>query len=290
MAFSIYCDPNPDVLFQGDLIQCSDELYELIRKTSDLCGEAKPDFLSIITQSCDLKKYKKKWKSEVTTISFAIKFKQHASTLINGMIANDIDRQLLQDKVINNRYESKITSDLCDVIQYRSHEFFLYHNDLSYKIEEDYYIHLRLTIPMQTEAFYGILLKNKVAQLTENFRDKLGYNVSYLFSRVGVDEPDKEFIGGIKSSVLSGYEIISKEVIAELEKSSHHKSNFNKIANARDRIDYISKIRVPSQVEIIESVLKKNVKEICGLSDEECKLFSMSVLNSSEIRSLLKTK
>lgn len=290
MAFSIYSDPDSNYLYQGDLIECCGELYDLICGLTNICRDSQPKYLSIITQSCDLRVYKAKWKSETISVSFAYKLRDHARRLIDGFINNEIDRFLFHDNVINTRCESRIINELNDIIQYRGHECFLYHNDISYSIEDDYYINLRVSIPMQTDSAHEILLKNKVAQLKENFRDRLGYNISYLFSRVGVDEPDDLFIDARKTSLLSGYTIVSKEKVTEIEKRPTHKNQLESMDNLQDKLNYIEDIHVDTHRDVFERELLKHISSKNCLSAEDCTLFVKSFLNSSEIRSILKTK
>lgn len=288
MTFSIYSEPDNNNLYQGDLIKCSAELYEIICNISNVCHGLKPEYLSILTQSCDLRRYHKKWKSETITIAFAYLFKQHANKLIDSFVTGDFDRKLLSDKVINDGHESKIFNDLIDVIKYKSHEFFLYHSDISRSINEDYYINLRISIPLLVSTMHELLLRYKVAQLKENFRDKLGYNISYLFSRVGVDEPDDEFVKNLKSASLSGYKIVSKANTSEIEKNKHHREEFNKLSSADDRLSYINDIHVPSQREILEKVLQKLISDKHCMPSNECNLLVKSYINDSQVRSILK--
>lgn len=291
MAFSIYSDIDNSSLYQGDLIVCSDDLYSIICEESNICRRFKPHYLAVLTQSCDLRKYKSKWKSESVTISFVYKFKEHATRLIDGLRIDKIDDYLLQDNLISKENEARILKNLSDIIQYKSHECFLYHNDITFNIEDNYYINLRVSIPLQIDSVHEIFLKNKIAQLKENFRDKLGYNISYLFSRVGVDEPDSKFVERINSSLLSGYNIVPTEKVSEIRKKQpQHLTRLESIQNTQERIDYINEIPVATNNEIIERVLLKHIAEKSSLTDGECNSFVKSFLNNSEVRSILKNK
>lgn len=299
MAFSIYNDEvNRDNLYQGDLIRCTDDVYEAIFQS--LCmanqgsfGEVKPDYLAVITQSCDLKEYKGKWKTDFVTIAFAFKLDHYVSKLVQNVANKQSDEQFLPHKILNSLHKQKIDNELQNIINYRVHEYFLYHDDLVFEAKPDrlvalhYLINLRETYPIPIAAIYNLLLQNKIAQLKDSFRDKLGYNVSYLFSRVGVDEPDKSFVEGIRKSMLSSYETADKEKIEKIEKNSNLLKQFQAMLTQKELLDFIDSIHIPKAREILETVLLKELKAEMQIPEEKLQKLVKTIINNQEIRSLL---
>ena len=255
-----------------------------------MCKEVKPSYLSIFTQTCDLREHNAKWKSEIISVSLVYRLKQFAVKIIDDLVNSDsdIDRHLWMCKIINDKHKNSIMGRLCDIVQYKCHDYFLYHSDITYDIQEDYCTNLRITIPLATSEYYDLLLEKKVAQLEGNIRDRFGYNISYLFSRVGIDDPDTLFVNGRKTSLLSDYKYLSNEKIAEIQKSKEHLNAITNLHNIDEKYNYIEGIHIDSNMDVFRIELLKHLEINNLMTPQEREKFVAAFTNKRKVRSIIK--
>lgn len=222
--FTYSPDPDMHSLCQGDVLEATDELNNILREIHPYFTNEQYRYFMVLTQSCDLiRRNDKPCKSQYITLaavrSFSDFFKKamvskqladNAGTLMLMDISEEIRAYQLIERVYNNTEPDY---------------FFLYKED-NLAFPESMVAYLKVSIALKAFEHYDICLAAKIMELKEEFKAKLGWLVGNIYSRVGtvdwsslMNNKAKEKM--IKNEIKSRCLIKRKEEIEVLKRFNH---------------------------------------------------------------------
>lgn len=186
----VYDDPDKAQLAQGDVLQRTDALVELLNQYHPHYAEH-PDYkyFVVLTQSCDLvRRGDKPPKCPYITIAAARTIEE---TLLREAAKSQSEWQR-QAKVIGGRDRNTLLMFLQRLLDNNEPGYFYLHVDHSLGIYRACCVVLPLAVSVRVQH-YDMLLEAKIAQIKDTFQAKLGWLLGNLYGRVGTTEWDKEY-------------------------------------------------------------------------------------------------
>ncbi|MBN2373785.1 hypothetical protein JXL19_08360 [bacterium] len=178
-----YADIEEDTLFQGDIVEPTDEILSALRGIQPSFLASKYNAYILITQSCDLVPYGGKYGTEYLNIAAVCPLQ----IVLNALLSR------ICDPIIVGAYfkDSKGKADSLLKRVFNQNEqafglFYLYHDDTA-GINEHSVALLRevLTLPIN---HYDLFKRARRGRLSPEFRSKLCWLVGNLYSRVGTQD------------------------------------------------------------------------------------------------------
>ena len=221
----VYNSPDKSQLRQGDVLQLTPKLAELLQEFHPHYAKH-PEYqlFAITTQSCDLvKREGKPPKTPYIAIAAARTLEE---TLLREASKTQT-RWQKETKVIGERERSTLSMFLQRLFDNNEPGFFYLHADQSLGIHTSCCVVLALAVTLRSEH-YELLLDAKIAQLTDTFQAKLGWLIAQMYGRVGTTEWNSEYpdnpLKMITKSILdetlvSVQDSQIKEGLAELKSS-----------------------------------------------------------------------
>ena len=186
----VYDDPNMTQLAQGDVLQRTPALVELLNRYHPHYAQH-PDykFFAVLTQSCDLvRRGAKPPKAPYIAIAPARTLEE---TLVReaAKVQEDWQREV---KVIGGRERNTLLMFLQRVLDNNEPGYFYLHVDQELCIHRPCCVVLALSVTLRAQH-YDTLLEAKLAQLKDTFQAKLGWLIGNMYSRVATTEWDNEY-------------------------------------------------------------------------------------------------
>lgn len=174
-------------LCQGDVIHRSPPLADAISEAHEYYGRAQDyTHFVVLTQSCDLVRRDGRINAPYLTLAAARPIRIVISKFIESSI-NEIDNSGI--RVIKSTTRRRLEQLLERLIHNTEDGLFYLPEDGCEAISEDLCVFLHLSIALRTDH-YPILLQNKIAEIDDIFRAKLGWLKGNIYSRVAT--PDVE--------------------------------------------------------------------------------------------------
>lgn len=246
-------------LLQGDLIKCENN-DDLFKKIWDKCP---PDFIheteyfAITTQSCDLEHLKAKFISLSPVTPFKILLEEYLKTVC----VKKIDRVLYLNK---KKYSEDFVSKLLTfaVPDYFPYAFEGEEDDEYIQQTQIYIAWLRFSITIElTKDNIKLFKKWKEKELNSVFRDKLGANISYMYSRIAVPECNEIAVKKMLFDLIdSPYIWLENERIAALQKDNSIIDGLNNSKTIEDKLKIIDKQAPLGHIEYLCELFKKSMR------------------------------
>lgn len=186
----IYAALDPSCLNQGDVLARTPELDALLAEIHPhYARHASYKYFLVLTQSCDL--VRRKGAAGARYISIA------AVRPLPDVLKREAEKYQdeawqRQTAVVNDKAADQLNLFLRRLIDNNEPGYFYLHYELSLGIQERSCAFLPLSIALKA-SHYELLLRAKIAQLTDTFQAKLGWLVGTNFNRVGTEEWDEKY-------------------------------------------------------------------------------------------------
>lgn len=286
--FTYKANPDKDSLCQGDLIKASDELKDTLKGIHPYFQHEQYQYFMVLTQSCDLvRRNGVKCKTPYITLaavrSFEVFFEKIMLAEKYVEKANGIF--LMNKKNYMNAYQ------LIERLYNNTEpDYFFLYPDESIGLSEPMVASLKVSIALKSELHYNQCLTNKVLELSDEFKAKLGWLVGNIYSRVGTTDWDsikthqqkKDMLKEVLDSrcAIGGTDQINA-LKAEIDKNAEQLISLDKA------VDFIANYKVESQydkaIKIIEDVINSSGE---GISSETKEFLLNSIKSRKTFRML----
>lgn len=179
---------DPASLMQGDVLQRTDRLLEVIRQAHPYYAEALDyEFFMVLTQSCDLVRRGKNRPNSRYIILAAVR---PLDILIDRLLERiAVTPPNFPIPIYPKQNEISVRNRLERVLHNTADGYFFLKGGSHAALPKHYCTFLSLSIALRADH-YDACLSAKVAQLKDIFQAKLGWLTGNLYSRVGT--PDEE--------------------------------------------------------------------------------------------------
>lgn len=219
---------NKPNLSQGDILERTPELDAVLKMYHPYYEKSDQNkYFIVLTQSCDLVKgrdydpCKSKYISLSPVRPLSIVIEKKIELLKNKKL--DFGMPVCSDKNKNI-----ISNFLRKLLNNNETEYFYLHDDKSLSFSEPCCAFLRLSISIKSKENYETCLNARILTLKDSFRDKLGWALGQIYSRVGTEDWDKsELTQLIKDNISDVAVWIPEKNLKKLQKNidAWHKEN-----------------------------------------------------------------
>lgn len=188
MHFTYEKSIDKENLCQGDLLERSADLNNLIKSVHP--HYLKDDYLyfTVVTQTCDLaKRNSDHCNARYITIAAVRSLTTALERQIKKHQRSSLDLKL---NIISERERSKCEQFVERLLNNNEPEYFYYYGGPESFPQYELCAFLRLTIAVKADIHYDTLLEAKVLQLKDSFQHKLGSHVGHIYSRIGTEDWD----------------------------------------------------------------------------------------------------
>lgn len=178
--------PDMESLCQGDVLEKTDALNELLGTVHPYFQNDDYQYFMILTQSCDLvRRDGKKCKTPYITLAAV---RSYTDFLEKTLVANGMAELYNGFLLVDQKGKTRV-SQLVERI-YNNTEpdyFFLYKEDVL-GFPKSMVAYLKVSIALKSELHYQTCLDAKRLELSDEFKAKLGWLVGNMYSRVGTTD------------------------------------------------------------------------------------------------------
>ncbi len=253
--FTYKADIDSSSLCQGDLLEITDEIREVLKEIHPYFLNAQYKYFMVLTQSCDLvRRGSSKCKTPYITLAAVKNFDSvFEYLLIKNKFAEKVNDFLLMDeKHWNKAYQllERIYNNT------ESDYFFLYKE--GNKLPDSMIVSLKVSIALKSDLHYQKCLDAKVLELSDEFKAKLGWLVGNIYSRVGTTDWEsilsyEERKDMLKNELNSHCVVAEKPQISALKKELKDSSDL--ITTSEEAAAFISKCNIESTYDQVIAVL-----------------------------------
>jgi hypothetical protein len=185
MHFTYFQPPDPTELFQGDILERTPALDDLLRDVHPYFQKKDKNlYFMVLTQSCDLViRPGGACKSSYITIT--------PVRSVDTVLAREIAEYQLpinaEAPVVTDKTKTKLAEFLGRLYNNNEPGYFYLDSDDT-DLKEDCCAYLSLAISIKAKLHYQTCLQAKRLQLTAEFQAKLGWLVAQMYSRVGTQD------------------------------------------------------------------------------------------------------
>lgn len=276
-------------LCQGDLLEITDELRDVLRKVHPYFLNVQYKYFMVLTQSCDLvRRDRSKCKTPYITLAAVKKFdeffeglllKNEYAERINGLMFVDSKNWERAYQLLERLYNNT-----------ESDYFFLYKED-ALGLSSSMIASLKVSIALKSEQHYEKCLSAKILELSDEFKAKLGWLVGNIYSRVGTTDWEsiktksqrrEMLIEELKTHCIK----CEKAQITALKKALTDKAQ--EINTTEDTVAFIKGCNIKSKydqvIEILEEIISGSGDNI---PIEEKELLINTIKNTAKIKTLI---
>lgn len=263
--FTYKTHPDMTSLCQGDVLQRTDELMEVLKDIHPYFLNEEYKYFIVLSQSCDLvRRNGLRCKTPYITIAAVRDYNDFLErTLISKNIAENYDGFLLVDE----RSKQQVYQLVERIYNNTEPDYFFLYKEEALHFSKSMVAYLKVSIALKSDKHYQTLLNAKVVELSDEFKAKLGWLVGNMYSRVGttdweskVDEIGRRQM--IENDIQSRCIIGTKKQINELKK----KLDEGNLETRESAIDFLSNIVVKSRyeelIDVIEEIIQTGPKSI----------------------------
>ena len=287
-----YIEPDFDSLHQGDILEKTSELKELINVIHPHYSKDEYTHFQVLTQSCDLVKRGGECGAKYLTIAAV----RSLSTVVTREIEKTAKKQFVEVKdasICSEKHKPRLMQFLESLFNNNSKEHFFLRAEPRLDFYEDCCTFLHLSIALKPEH-YDALLRAKRLQLSNVFKSKLGWMVGNLYSRVGTPdyvpsaiEEKSDFVSLLESTLDSFVVWAKKDIFPYIQKEYSDEVEAEELIEKAlqdyaERIDskvenFINAISKMGGVEVTDkSAFKKSISD----NPKFRKKFSLNNLSS----------
>jgi len=189
MHFTYEETPDESQLHQGDLLQRTEGLDQLLERAHPHFREQKYRAFIVLTQSCDLVPNRRGpyCKSPYITVAVVRDAYDAARSELLGLALSRRRQSLCKTQFMCEKLRPRFEQQVESLLNNNHPEYFFLRSDNDAGVEEDLCAFLRVSIALKAEH-YRTLLEAKRSQLTAVFQAKLGWLVGQGYSRVGTED------------------------------------------------------------------------------------------------------
>lgn len=269
-----YCDPslNPERnvdLSQGDILTRTPEIDALLREYHPHYEQNDQNkYFIVLTQTCDL--VRERGDDPCKSKYIAISPIRPLSLVIEKKIESLKDKKIqFSMPVCADRIKKQVSNFLSKLFNNNETEYFYLHEDESLQFPESSCVFLRLSISIKAKENYQTCMKARILGLDESFRDKLGWALGQIYSRVGTQDWNPSALKEMLNKHISDAAIwVPDKQIKPLQKAikNWQEDNEDQILN-RDSLDEMLK-SIKSKKESVIDIIDNEINaspEIAGL-------------------------
>lgn len=185
----VYADPNLDGLNQGDVLDRTDKLTEVLSNYHPHYAHHEDyKYFMVLTQSCDLVR---RGGSSPKTHYITLAAVRPVEDALRREAAKHQEDWQRDTSSISGKTKDRLMSFMERLLDNNEPGYFYLHEDQNLRLAGNNCAFLALSVALRVEH-YERCLGAKVAQLKEPFQAKLGWLVGNMYSRVGTTEWDDE--------------------------------------------------------------------------------------------------
>lgn len=287
--FTYKMDMDKESLCQGDILEITDELREVLRDVHPYFLNEQYRYFMVLSQSCDLvRRDGKSCKTPYITLAAVRSYSSFLEKmLVGGKLVEENAGFLLMDEKKKERAYQLIER----VYNNTEPEYFFLYKEEALGFPESMVSYLKVSIALKSKDHYTKCLAAKKLELVDEFKAKLGWLVGNMYSRVGTADWEgimttqerKEMLNNDLNSMCI---IGSKEQLNQLKKELEAKAE--SMHSHEDAVTFISDIIIKTKYEkamdIIEEILRTSSKTI-PLEEKERLL--KTIRSRSALRTLI---
>ena len=193
-----------DDLYQGDILEPTKSIRSIFKQVHPHFLSAKYTAFLVLTQTCDLVR-RNGISCESRYINLAVV--RPLEDVLWTFLDRVCEKIRVRGKFLEGIYvkESKFKAEqLLERIVNQNEQgmgIFYLHPDAAVKIPVHSVALLQVSIAVRAKEHYDLLVRARCGRLSEQFRDKLGWLIGNLFSRVATDDLPKE----MRKKIISGF-------------------------------------------------------------------------------------
>lgn len=227
-----YLTPDLGELRQGDILQKTPALLELIRTVHPHYAGDEYLYFQVLTQSCDLvRRSNGECKSRYITLAAVRKL----DLIVRRAIERFPEKQEFDNKLFcSDKHKRALQDFLNKIFNNNDTQHFYLQAEPDYGLIFDCCTQLHLSISIRAYEHYEVCLDAKILELCENFRAKLGWLVGNLYSRVGTEDyvpgaiPDEEtYLSFIEAKMNNYVAWIPETDFSTFKKATKRAANFD---------------------------------------------------------------
>jgi len=259
-----YSNPNAEPkrsidLSQGDILKRTPEIDALLKEFHpyyELSNKNK--YFIVLTQTCDLVRgradpCKSKYISIAPVRSLSLVVEKQIETLKD----NRFEFTVCTDKTRNH-----VNNFLERLFNNNETEYFYLHEDKALQFPSSCCAFLRLSISIKAKENYETCMNSRILGLNESFRDRLGWALGQIYSRVGTQDWDKKELQALIKDNLSEAAIwVSDKNLKALKKNiSDWKKDYPEEKLNQDTLTEMIK-SIKTKKESVLKIINKELNE-----------------------------
>lgn len=284
----VYDTPNTNQLFQGDILQRTENLTVLLKEFHAYYAD-NPDYeyFMILTQSCDLVRRDRSNPPKARYITIAAVSPVEIILKKEAQIHQEWWQEPLQ--IIGVNAFDAFTLSIASLINNNQSNYFYLHEDVSIGFQGNHCAQLLLSIPLKIEH-YDLCLDAKRVQLHDTFQAKLGWLVGNAYSRVGTKDWDEQMGTNANkhaSTLLKKtFRLISDRKITQAKKKLSQKKQLTKYS-PEEILEQVENEKIIKPTKLLSDKLS-NIITNFGLPTKVNSLLTNEIRNSNTILSEIK--
>ncbi|MCK4374607.1 MAG: hypothetical protein KAX19_04730 [Candidatus Brocadiae bacterium] len=288
LHFAYSDEPNPDELFQGDLLVRTPELESLLARLYPWIHQNRNtyQYFVVLTQSCDLV-------LRGTPNARADHITLAAVRPLDLLLRRDVFRlqsslERKHEICFSERKEGFIRR-MERLISNEEPPYFYFHPSAETPFQEAHVAFLRISFALRTEDHYGKCLEAKKLQLAEPFRAKLGWLTTHVFGRVATEDfPESE-----RSRMASEY-VGSIQGLRWYRRSTlQHAAHRGRGTGALDQLtaeeldDLLRGVEKETHVGLVAQRVLEIVREVLTANDDDLLALQQELARDLQLRRLI---
>lgn len=274
--FTYRTSPDLTQLKQGDILEKTVEIQEILRHVHPHYLNADYKYLIVLTQTCDLERRSgNKVKAQYITLAAV----RPLETLIYRELSKYKNDILEKGKIIDTKNRIRVNDFFVRLLNNNEPNYFYLNKDLGIDFEDNYVAFLRLSIAIKVEH-YDACLKAKRLELRDEFKGKLGWLVGNIYSRIGTrDWNEKEIKEEVKKILTTHciwvnikgfkYELMKKYPLEEI-----------KALKEEELEQKVTEIKIPNQKERVMEQINNILEDVKFITDPAVKKKLLSCIKS----------
>ena len=281
--------PDMSSLCQGDVLQVTDELREVLKEVHPYFLNEQYKYFMVLTQSCDLvRRDGIKCKTPYITLAAVRNFDDFfENRLVSDKYAERVNDYLL----VTSKNKDRAYQLLERIYNNTEPDYFFLYKEESLDFPSSMIASLKVSIAIKSALHYDECLSAKVLELSDEFKAKLGWLVGNIYSRVGTTDwesilTQQQRVNMLNEELCSHCVIGSKDQIKALKKQLEQ--NAECLHSQKDAVEFIAKCPVESQYDkVIKELEKIIVASGKNIPQEEKEKLILAIKSRSVLKTLI---
>lgn len=264
MEHFTYAPLNQEQLNQGDVLERTPEVEQILHEVHPHYKRADYPFFIVLTQSCDLiRRGDRPCASRYVTVAAVRPLRLVLEREVRRFQYNPIEAKL---GICSRAQHPKMVQLAERLLNNNQGEYFFLQREPGSGFEHDHCAFLQLSIALKAELHYETLLAAKILQLSDSFQHKLGHLVGTMYSRVGTEDwvpehaTEEEFRSRVHTLVEDLVDWIEKDlhqrVLRELGRLQDEQQTTEMLVEVVGKIQKPREARLQERLDFIEQVIR----------------------------------